>query len=99
MTSSKVGTHAGRIFLDITPPIGNYIAREENKGRENYIDNNNKENYASYASLFNYSMQTIKRLPSHASGLKVISTNFQFHQPQHQLHSQDLLHFHFSRMH
>ena len=42
MTSNKVGTHVGRIFLDITPPIGNYIAREENKGRENYIDNNNK---------------------------------------------------------
>jgi len=76
MTSNKVGTHAGRIFLDITPPIGNYIAREEKKGRENYINNNSKENYASYVSLFNYSMQTIKRLPSHASGLKVI--NFEF---------------------
>jgi len=53
-----------------------YCMGEENKGRENYIDNNSKENYASYASLFNYSMQTIKRLPSHASGLKVI--NFEF---------------------
>ena len=60
----------------MTPPIGIYIAREENKGKENYIDNNRQENYASYASLFNYSMQTIKLLPSHASGLKVI--NFEF---------------------
>lgn len=66
------------------------------------FDNNNKENHACYPSLFNYSTESIKLLPSQASGLNVISRNFHIQQSQlqqHQLHSQDLLDLHFSPMH
>jgi len=89
------------------------MSRKKKKKKKNFnrdaleheksvFDNNNKENHACYPSLFYYSTEPIKLLPSQASGLNVISRNFHIQQPQHQqhqLHSHDLLKLHFSPMH